>query len=170
MKTFYSSDKWSLIWFWISVLKNIPEITEDFNVLTAMPIQDLDTTHIPTDKCQEINKKLEKFYSNQSAVTTAAAMAIGKPFLIDYFTVKTSKILSSFEQLTKFPSHSNSNYFGWNFPQILHDKAFAHPIHRLIMSRNKYQHAPTYLLRFDFESRYSVLKRFCVGEKIPGKP
>lgn len=59
--------------------------------------------------------------------------------------------------------------YNFNFnSQILHDKAFAHPIHRLIVSRIKYQHAPTYLLRFDFESTYSVLKRTCVGEQVPG--
>lgn len=41
-------------------------------------------------------------------------------------------------------------------------------MHRLIVSRNKYRHARTYLLRFDFESTYSSLKRVCVGEQIPG--
>lgn len=41
-------------------------------------------------------------------------------------------------------------------------------MHRLIKSRNKYQQAPTYLLRFDFESTYTTLTKLLTDENIPG--
>lgn len=48
------------------------------------------------------------------------------------------------------------------------DRCFAHPIHRLILSRVKSQTAPTYLLRFNFDSRYSFAKRLFAGRNVPG--
>lgn len=53
--------------------------------------------------------------------------------------------------------------------QILHDKLFAHPTHRLILTRVKNQSAPTYLLRFNFESTYSLTKKIFAGRNVPGK-
>lgn len=145
----------------------MPEIVQNFNVLTALALQELDITNVQTDKCQEIKRQLEHFYIEQTAAaatTTATPVQGGKsPLSVDYFMVNIFIFLALFSILL-------CSFLILNFTlQILHDKAFAHPIHRLIMSRNKYQHGPTYLLRFDFESTYSLLKRICVGEKIPGK-
>lgn len=84
------------------MLKNIPVILQEINLLTAMPVQGLNMTNIQAEKFQEINKKLEVFYSNQPAAVTAAAMTDiqnGKPSLIDYFMVKTQNVLFSFYRL-----------------------------------------------------------------------
>lgn len=77
----------------ISVLKSVPEILNEFNVLTAMPISELDVDNIQANKCQEINKQLEDFYSQQELCRTTMAMATiqngGKSHVpIDYFMVK----------------------------------------------------------------------------------
>lgn len=60
------------------MLKNEPELLQEFNILTAMAFPDLDLTNIQIDKH---NKQLENFYSNQST------MQCGKPFPIDHFMV-----------------------------------------------------------------------------------
>lgn len=79
----------------ILVLKNKPEILRDFNILTALPFQDIDIKHIQTDKCQEVIKQLEKFYCEQPEAATSStaaalvAMQTGKTSLpLDYFVVK----------------------------------------------------------------------------------
>ncbi|XP_055320705.1 esterase B1-like [Sitodiplosis mosellana] len=74
------------------------------------------------------------------------------------------------KQLKKF-------YFGYSaisvetifvYLMILNDKLFAHPTHRLILARTKSQSAPTYLLRFNFDSTYSLTKKIFAGRNIPG--
>lgn len=51
----------------------------------------------------------------------------------------------------------------------MNDKLFAHPTHRMVLSRVKNQSAPTYLLRFNFESTYSLTKKIFAGRHVPGK-
>lgn len=78
----------------------MPEILQDFNVLTALAFQELDVANIQTDKCQEINKQLEIFYAEQSEAATAIATKVvtgGKsPHSIDYFMVKSLFLFSFF--------------------------------------------------------------------------
>lgn len=78
-----------------SVLKNMPEILTEFNILTAMATMEFNATNIQTDKCKEINQQLENFYSEQVATTATAAATIQKrsgksPISIDPFLVKFS--------------------------------------------------------------------------------
>lgn len=51
----------------------------------------------------------------------------------------------------------------------MHDKFFGHPTHRMVLSRTKNQCAPTYLLRFNFDSTYSLTKKIFAGRNVPGK-
>ncbi len=53
--------------------------------------------------------------------------------------------------------------------QVLTDKLFLYPTHRLILSRIANQSAPTYLLRFSFESNFNLAKKFIVGRNVPGE-
>lgn len=64
----------------------MPEILDEFNVLTAMPFQELDITKIQSDKCQTINEQLMKFYYERSKATTTVQNKRQIP--IDYFTVR----------------------------------------------------------------------------------
>lgn len=50
----------------------------------------------------------------------------------------------------------------------MQDKLFSHPIHRLILSREKNQYTSTYLLRFNFDSTYSLTKKIFAGRNVPG--
>lgn len=47
---------------------------------------------------------------------------------------------------------------------MLHDRYFAHAAHRLILSRLKNNSAPTYLLRFSYDSGHSLLKHIVAGD------
>lgn len=88
----------------------MPEILEDFDVLTALAFQELDIKNIQTDKCQEINKQLENFYSEQSTTVAATTVQSGKsPFSIDYLMVK-KKIRMRF-----FVPFSNYKFYTTDF-------------------------------------------------------
>lgn len=43
-----------------------------------------------------------------------------------------------------------------------------HPTHRMILSRIMKQKASTHVLRFNFESTYSMTKQLFAGQQVPG--
>lgn len=55
----------------------------------------------------------------------------------------------------------------FNF-KILNDILFAHPTHRMILSRMQTQSAATYLLRFNFDSKRNGVKKLFVDRNVPG--
>lgn len=53
--------------------------------------------------------------------------------------------------------------------QLFSDKYWWHPIHRTIMSRLTYGSAPTYVYRFDFDSKkFNLFRRLTCGKKVRG--
>lgn len=60
------------------------------------------------------------------------------------------------------------NKYSPNDLQLISDIVFTHPTHRMVLSRLKNECAPTYLLRFNFDSKRNMVKKTIVGRNVPG--
>lgn len=101
---------------------------------------------------REIAKELKQFYFGFSTLSVETILTYLMVFSIFIGPFNPKIVLKKF-------------FFVF---QILTDKLFAHPTHRLILSRAQNESASTYLLRFNFESKYNMVKKVFVGRNVPG--
>lgn len=135
------------------MLQNRPQVTE---LKYLSPFLDLEmNTNDP--KCEKMGKKMEKFYFGYTKVNIDTILTL--LMVSDIFRV----FYSSFSRL--FNAFLTSSNF-----QVANDKLANHPTHRMILSRLKNRCAPTYMLRFSFESKTRSFNRnmFGLGSNVPG--
>lgn len=100
-----------------------------------------------SEKCKEMADKIQKFYFGDQ-----------KPSKEN----KNKYLEVIFFSLNQKPKLTISK-------QLFSDKYWWHPIHRTIMSRLTYGKAPTFVYRFDFDSKtFNIFRRLTCGRKARG--
>lgn len=130
-----------------------PSTLAKINLAYALPFHDLGV-NVESEQGHEMGKQLRKFYfgySTLSVETIFVYLMVGNLFLLR----------RNFLRILALPQLFSSK-------QILNDKLFAHPTHRTILSRANAKSAATYLLRFNFDSPYSLTKKIFAGRNVPG--